>query len=138
VNHQTSPVEALCMPNGGDYRSQVIFHLTAAMLNCAANGHPDCVGDPLFGPTVAACDVASVCAPTTDANKAAQAACVSALDCLNNGGHPGDGGTCNFNDDNCHNRNFANFPDSPAGSQDACKAANRTACTIFGNCTSNP
>jgi hypothetical protein len=30
--------------------------------------------------------------------------------------------------------NFAKFPDSPAGSQDACKAANNNSCTIFGGC----
>ena len=125
------------MPNGGDYRSQVVFHLTAAKLNCAANGHPNCVGDALFGAAVAACE-ATACGPSSAANKAAQAACVSALDCLNNGGHPGAGGVCDFTADNCHNRNFANFPDSPAGSQDACKAASRTACTIFGNCAFNP
>jgi hypothetical protein len=165
VDHQTAPIEALCQANGGDFRSQVVFQLTAAAINCAGNAHPGCVGDPTFGAVFAACNVAAVCAPSTPANKAAQAACVSALDCLNNGGVPGangfcGNGTCSDNGAactsdnksqcgtpataicnpaaNCHDNNFANFPDSPAGSQDACKDANRTACTIFGGCTSNP
>jgi hypothetical protein len=89
VNHDDSPVEALCQANAGDFRSQVVFHLTAAALNCLANGHlDDCSDDPLFGTTFAECNVSPVCDPTSDANKAAQANCVSKLDCLNNGGHP--------------------------------------------------
>src|SRR5262249_15681136 len=42
VNHQTSPIEALCQPNGGDYRSAVVQQLTAAIVNCAGNGHANC------------------------------------------------------------------------------------------------
>jgi hypothetical protein len=168
VDHQTAPIEALCMPNGGDFRSQVVFQLTAAKLNCAANGFPNCVGDPLFATTVAACENATVCAATTTANKDAQAACVSALDCLNNGGAYDAGtGSCKIGDcidstthadvgdcglnlqcplgsacvptpGNCHSNSFADFPDSQAGSQNACKAASRNTCTIFGGCTFNP
>jgi hypothetical protein len=167
VDHKTAPIEALCMPNGGDFRSQVVFQLTAAKLNCAANGFATCASDPLFADAVAACDVALVCAPTSDANKSAQAACVSRLDCLNNGGafdvatgsckigdcidgSSADVGDCGLNlqcpvgsacvptPGNCHSNSFADFPDSQAGSQNACKAASRNACTIFGGCTFNP
>jgi hypothetical protein len=165
VDHQNSPIEALCMPNKGDYRSQVIFHLTAAKLNCAANGFPDCVGSPLFADAVEYCETTgAVCAPTTDATMPYQTHCVEMLDCLNNGGIPGDGGFCGngtcsdngaaCNGDNtsacgdpdtaecnpamnCHQLNFPNVQDSPAGSQKACKAANWNECTIFGNCAFN-
>jgi hypothetical protein len=153
------------MPNAGDFRSQLVFHLTAALLNCAANNVADdnCQTSTLFGATVLACNTAAVCAPTTDATKAAQAACVSALDCLNNGGIPGLGGFCGTGhcSDNglactpgnksacatpatatctdagsCHERNFTDYPDSPAGSQQACQAANKNTCDIFtaNNC----
>jgi len=160
VGHGDSPIEALCMPNGGDYRSQVVFHLTAAALNCAANGLlPDCSNSPLFGTVFAACNTGAACAISTKDNKAAQAACVGALDCLNNGGIPGplgsgfcgngrcsDNGaactgdnkslcgnpaTATCNPTNCHNLNFPNYPDSCAGSQDACKAAAKNSCDIF-------
>jgi len=160
LNHATSPIEALCMPNGGDFRSQVIFQMTAAALNCAGNGHlPDCSNDPLYQAVFTACAAdAAVCAPTTSSNRASQAACVAALDCLNNGGVPGAAGFCgtgNCSDDglactstnltacanpltatcapaaNCHQQNFSNFPDSPAGSQQACQDATKTACDIY-------
>jgi hypothetical protein len=152
------------MPNKGDFRSQVVFHLTAAALNCAANGElPDCSNSPLFGDVFAACNVPEVCAPTTDVNKAAQALCVSALDCLNNGGHPVEvsgqifctSGTCSDNQQpctpgnrslcgdpqtatcepapNCHQLNFTGFPDSCAGSQKACQDANKSPCDIFSS-----
>jgi len=124
VDHNDSPIEALCMANAGDFRSQVVFHLTAAALNCLANGRAgDCSNDTLFGDTFAACNVPAVCAPTTNATKAAQAACVSALDCLNNGGHPAaDGagrffcssGTCSDNDQPCTpgNRGLCGNPET--------------------------
>jgi hypothetical protein len=145
------------MPNAGDFRSQVVFQLTAAELNCVANGNlPDCSNDSLFKAAVAACYAGAACAPSTAANKAAQTACVNALDCLNNGGHIAADGTCaagtcsdngaacssgnltncgslaaTCNDSNCHQQNFGNFPDSPAGSQKACQDANKNSCDIF-------
>ena len=159
VGHKDSPIEALCMPNAGDFRSQVVFQLTAALLNCAANNpaDPTCATSPLFKDAVAFCTgTADVCAPSTDANKADQAKCVSQLDCLNNGGHIAADGTCSAgtcsdngaacstndlskcgsltatcNTGNCHELNFSTYPDSPAGSQQACQAANKNSCDIF-------
>jgi hypothetical protein len=136
VGHKDSPIEALCMPNGGDFRSQVVFQLTAAALNCVANGHAaNCSNDPLFGATFAACDSGAVCAPTTDSNKAAQDACVNALDCLNNGGHPATdssgnflcaSGTCSDNSKPCTESNLSN-----------CATPGTATCNPGPNCHTN-
>lgn len=167
VDSATSPVEALCVSNAGNFNLQLDAELTAAALNCVANGHnADCSNDPLFAAKFAACNNPAVCATGT---KAEQAACVAALDCLNNGGHPGTDaggnflcayGTCSDNEalctsinlsncadpataicdlsPNCTEQNFSMYPDSPAGSSKACKAAKRSACspfTTFTNCS---
>jgi hypothetical protein len=154
------------MPNKGQFLSQVVFQLTAAKINCTGNGFLNCVGDPVFGAAVAECEGNPlVCMPTSPATKSAQEACVAKLDCLNNGGVPGPGGfcgngTCSDNGaactsatlslcanpatatcnpaPNCHLNNFLLYPDSPAGSQDACKAAEKNDCSIFGGCAFNP
>jgi len=121
LGHIHSAEEALCVRVQGDSRLQLARQLTAAALNCVVNGNAaDCSNDPLFGQVFAACNSGPVCAPTTIDNKQAQTACIAALDCLNNGGHPGvsgsgkflcGSGTCSDNQGLCTPSNLTNCAD---------------------------
>jgi hypothetical protein len=137
VNDAASSTEALCVPVQGDQILQLARQLTAAALNCViSGGGADCSGTPLYKEVFSNCN--TLCA-SGSAGKDALTACISQLDCLNNGGSF-DGGVCSpGGTDNCHNQLLVNDtlglnfePPGPAGSSDACNAAHDTPCTVVG------
>jgi len=138
VNDAASSTEALCVPVQGAQILQLVRQLTAAALNCIiSGGGADCSGTSLYSTVFGDCN--SKCAGGT-ATKAEMTACISELDCLNNGG-TFDSGICTAGEagNNCHDRLLVNQtlglnfePPGPAGSSDACNAANGTKCTVVG------
>jgi hypothetical protein len=137
VNDAASSTEALCVKVQGTQKLQLARQLTAAALNCIiSGGGADCAGTALYATTFANCNA-------TCANAAASrndlTACISAIDCLNNGGSFNNGLCTAGGPGNCHDRVLVNDslglnfePPGPAGSSNACNAANDTACTVVG------
>jgi len=83
-------------------------------------------------------DCNTKCASGTAA-KAEITACISELDCLNNGGNFNSGVCGDGGPNNCHQRQLVNKdlglnfePPGPAGSSDACNAANDSKCAVVG------
>jgi hypothetical protein len=137
VDDAASSTEAMCVNVQGDSRLQLARQLTAAALNCLiSGGGADCAGTgsytTVFDDCNAACSDAS-------ASKSDITACISQLDCLNNGGSF-DNGICGpGGPNNCHERILVNEslgldfdPPGSAGSSKACQAANKTDCTVVG------
>jgi cysteine-rich repeat protein len=136
-NDASSSTEALCVPVKGAQILQLARQLTAGALNCImSNGDESCASTPLYATVFASCNAACSNPAST---KAQLTACISELDCLNNGG-TFNGGICSpGGPNNCHERLLNNDdldlhfePPGPAGSSDACHAANDTNCTVVG------
>jgi hypothetical protein len=132
-----SSVEAMCVPVQGDSTLQLARQLTAAALNCViSGGGSDCAGTALYTTVFADCN--SKCASGT-ASKSELTACISQLDCLNNGNSFSNGLCSSGGSNNCHERILVNEslgldfdPPGPAGSSNECKAASKTRCTVVG------
>src|SRR5262249_25298656 len=137
-NDVASSTEAICAPPGGASIHQLVRQLTAAALNCIiSGGGASCSGTSPYKAIFADCN--GKCAGGT-ATKEQMTACIGELDCLNNGGSF-DNGICTPGTpgNNCHERLLVNEsldlnfePTGPAGSSDACNAANGTKCTVVG------
>jgi cysteine-rich repeat protein len=136
-NDASSSTEALCVPVKGAQILQLARQLTAGALNCImSNGDASCASTPLYATVFATCNAACTNPAST---KDQLTACIGELDCLNNGG-TFDGGLCTpGGPGNCHERLLNNDdlnlhfdPPGPAGSSDACNAANDTKCTVVG------
>jgi hypothetical protein len=137
VNDAASSTEALCVPVKGAQILQLARQLTAAALNCViSGGGADCAGTGIYTAVFSNCNTA--CASGT-ATKDQVTACISQLDCLNNGGDF-NGGLCEpGGPGNCHERVLVNEslglnfePPGAAGSSNACNDANKTSCTVVG------
>ena len=109
-----SAVEAMCVKVQGDSRRQLARQLTAAALNCIVSGAgADCVGLPAIADTFATCNANCLGGDISG--------CIEAIDAFNNGlTIPG-----------CHDEPLENDvlnldfnPPGPAGSSQACRAAN--------------
>ncbi len=132
-----SSTEAMCVPVKGASILQLARQLTAAALNCIiSGGGGDCAGTPLYTTVFGDCN--SKCSSGT-ATKAELTACISQLDCLNNGGSFNNGVCTKGGEGNCHERPLVNEtlgldfdPPGPAGSSNACNAATDTECTVVG------
>jgi hypothetical protein len=137
VNDASSSTEAMCVPVKGAPILQLARQLTSAALNCLiSGGGSDCAGTSIYSTVFAECN--ATCASGT-ASKAELTACISELDCLNNGGSFSNGLCTAGGPGNCHDRILVNEtlglnfePPGPAGSSNACNAANGTACTVVG------
>ncbi|HEV8119866.1 MAG TPA: hypothetical protein VGQ67_02615 [Candidatus Polarisedimenticolia bacterium] len=136
-NDASSSTEAMCIDVKGDSTLQLARQLTAAALNCLiSGGGPDCAGTGIYK------DIFSNCNATCTNASASQSditACISQLDCLNNGG-TFDSGLCTAGGQgNCHDRILVNEslglnfePPGSAGSSDACNQAKKTECAVVG------
>jgi len=136
-NDAASSTEAMCMTVKGFPKIQLARQLTAAALNCLiSGGGADCAGTGLYSTVFAFCN--SKCSSGT-ATKGELTGCVGALDCLNNGNNYADGVCTPGGVNNCHDRVLVNEdlgldfdPPGPAGSSDACNAANGSICAVLG------
>ncbi|HYV20552.1 MAG TPA: hypothetical protein VFC25_16135 [Verrucomicrobiae bacterium] len=137
VNDAASSTEAMCVEVRGDSRLQLARQLTAAALNCViSGGGADCAGTGSYTTVFSTCN--STCADA-NAGKSDVTACISQLDCLNNGGTFENGLCTAGGSGNCHERILVNEslgldfdPPGSAGSSDACQAANKSRCTVVG------
>jgi len=137
VNDAASSTEAMCVPVRGSSILQLVRQLTAAALNCLiSGGGPDCAGTPLYTGAFADCN--TKCASGT-ATQPEITACISQLDCLNNGNSFLNGLCSPGAPGNCHERILVNEtlgldfdPPGAAGSSNACQAASSTLCTVMG------
>jgi hypothetical protein len=127
----------MCVPVRGTQILQLARQLTAAALNCIiSGGGPDCAGTSLYSSVFGDCN--TKCASGT-ATTAELTACISQLDCLNNGNSFTNGLCSPGGVGNCHERILVNEtlsldfePPGPAGSSTACHDANATPCTVVG------
>jgi hypothetical protein len=119
-NSASSTVEALCLPTpkaGEISQLQLAKQLTAAKLNCVANGEePECLS------LISACD--TIC-QTPGASTASLAACIQDLELLN-------GGLSLYAPECEQGVLLGGVSASPAGSTKKCYDANKTDCTITG------
>jgi hypothetical protein len=137
INDAASSTEALCVSVKGNPILQLARQLTAAALNCViSGGGADCQGTSLYATAFSTCNAMCVNPLATTAEKTA---CISELDCLNNGGSFDNGICTPGGPGNCHERLLVNEalglnfePPGPAGSSDACNAATETKCTVVG------
>jgi hypothetical protein len=139
VNEQDSALETLCVAVKGIQIHQLERQLTALMLNCVQSADDPDGGDPCAGTQFE--DVFDYCNATCIANTSDVGICIGAADCLNNGGEPSlvDGKiVCAPDTTSCHDNPLL-WPDSPAGSQQACNSATGNSCypDTAGSCT-NP
>jgi DNA-binding beta-propeller fold protein YncE len=119
-NSASSAVEALCLPTpkeGEISQLQLAKQLTAAKLNCLANGEePECLS------LISACD--TIC-QTPGASVASLAACIQDLELLNEG--------LSLYAPECEQGVLLGGTSvSPAGSTKKCADANKTSCTMTG------
>jgi len=119
-NSASSTVEALCLPTpkeGEISQLQLAKQLTAAKLNCLANGEePECLS------LISTCD--TIC-QTPGASTASLAACIQDLNLLNEG--------LSLSAPECEQGVLLGRTSaSPAGSTKKCADANKTSCTIAG------
>ena len=132
-----SSTEAMCVPVKGDSTLQLARQLTAAALNCiVSGGGADCSGTGIYSTAFTDCN--AKCASGT-ATQSELTACISELDCLNNGNTFLNGACSPGAPGNCHERLLVNEdlgldfdPPGPAGSSNACKAATNSDCTVVG------
>jgi hypothetical protein len=138
IDDASSSTEAICVPVKGAPILQLARQLTAAALNCLiSGGGGDCAGTILYSSVFADCN--AKCSSGT-ATKAELTACISEIDCLNNG-NSFDNGICSpGGEGNCHDRDLVNedlglrfAPPGPAGSSNACNAATASPCTVVGS-----
>jgi len=137
TNDAASSTEAICVPVQGAQILQLARQLTAAALNCIiSGGGADCAGTSLYTTVFADCN--ATCTSGT-ATRSELTACISQLDCLNNGKTFLNGLCSAGAEGNCHERLLVNEdlgldfdPPGAAGSSNACNAANGTQCTVVG------
>jgi hypothetical protein len=137
INDASSSTEAMCVPVKGDSTLQLARQLTAAALNCLiSGGGADCGGTSLYSTVFADCN--ALCASGT-ATQSEITACISQLDCINNGNNFANGACSAGGAGNCHERLLVNEdlgldfdPPGAAGSSNACNAATGTRCTVVG------
>jgi hypothetical protein len=165
LSDDDSAVEAICVNVKDGSVFQLARQLTAAALNCiVSDGVADCSSTPLYSTLFASCN--ALCA-TSGASKAALTACVSQIDCLNNGGQLDvngncGGGTCANGDvctigtvcadgldcagapGNCHQQLLVNSalgfnfdPPGAAGSSTECNSAIKNTCKVIGSAQAN-
>jgi|GEM_PF-2872935 len=133
VNNAASALEALCVSVQGDQRLQLARQLTAAALNCSVSGYQNCEGYPKYEGLFAECN--RLCAETDTAQQTITY-CISAIDCLNNGGtyyHAGtvlpDGRTISAAG-YCKTGTCSNEPNTPCNTGDTSLCGSSTAtCT---------
>jgi len=153
-----SAVEGICVSPSGEERLQLARHLTAAALNCVISGD-DCSAAALIATCNGVClgsmeKSISECINELDCFNNGGRLLDSGMCQL--GTCNGDGVTACSDDDscaylstlttvakcvpfpgNCHDRNLPpefGTPPYPAGSSKACNDANKSRCSIFGNC----
>ena len=89
LDDSSSALEALCV-NAKSQRHQLARQLVAAALNCVVSGgDANCTGISID----AEFDECNTLCADPNATKDALSACIFAIDCFNNGGHP-ENGTC--------------------------------------------
>ena len=140
VDDAASSTEALCVRVQGRQSLELARQLTAAALNCLiSGGGADCAGIPLFVTVFGNCNARCADGAST---KDELTACVGELNCLNNGGSFLNG-LCSSESGGCGGQPLINEPlglrfepPGPAGSPNACNAANDSRCTIVdpGHC----
>jgi hypothetical protein len=92
LSSHNSSVEAICVSPKGTIVLQLARQLTAAALNCVvSNGIADCSATPLYSAIFASCNAA--CA-NSGSSTSTLTDCISAIDCLNNGGTGLGNGQC--------------------------------------------
>jgi hypothetical protein len=137
VGNANSVLEATCVSPRGDLRLQLVRQLTAFALNCVVSGFgADCGGDADLADLFADCN--ADCLANTNVS-----ACISAIDCFNNGGLPDPTtGACGSNPaGSCHERDLPDFLEQEsADTSQACNAARKSDCTVISSgeaeCTS--
>jgi len=133
VDSGHSVLEAMCVSPRGNQTLQLIRQLTAMGLNCAVSEiGGDCNGNMALGDLWTECNATCTGAPSS----LSVGQCIGLIDCFNNGGVITDDGSCvSDENNNCHERSLPEEynPPGPAGSTEACKAAQNTACLI-GDC----
>lgn len=139
LEDQSSALEAICVPPSTDKSSplQLARQLTVMALNCVISGFgADCSGDEELGELFSTCDAACL------SQSNGVAACIDKVDCFNNGGvFNSETRICEDEANSCEDQELCNEdlrlcfePPGPASSSKACNSANKTDCTIFGNC----